>query len=271
MTEPLKPVSDAMRAALVKLGHTAEDLQKAKAPKRDHKLPPDPKLTPAAIIAARWTSERWRPDARVMFLRRAICLRCGTEEMLQHWPETFIRESLLKEPGTIRYLPSRSSLASALKLPLITETVEVRQHSCLHCPDWSQLPNHRPEIQPSCLADLLSSSLGSTASSGLKGGQTSTTSAGEPCTLASPSPAGCDTLKEDPDSSRTSTESSGDKETTTQESSSPEPGSSSTSAESAPPVGAAPTIFHTILDVARASGLSLIEFGKQIGEANAHV
>jgi len=178
MTDKLKPVSDVMRRALALLGETAQEHQEeVKRKGKPPKLPEGSKLTPAAEIAARWQSPEWRPEARVMFLRRTVCLKCGTTDESQHWPETFIRERLKGQADKIRYLPSRSSVASSLELPLIVEFVHVKQYTCRHCPEWREYPHEQPKEQPLCLSDILTSRLATIASTQSQASSTSSTSA----------------------------------------------------------------------------------------------
>lgn len=183
MSAPLKPISEAMRKALALLGETPQEHQEEVRRKgKPPKLPEEHKLTPSAVIAARWQSPSWRPEARVLFLRRSVCLKCGQTDESQHWPETFIRERLKGHPNEVRYLPSRSSVASSIELPLVVEFVHVKQYTCRHCPEWAAYPHEAPKEQSLCLSDILTSRLATIASSQSPGGTTSSTSAERPST-----------------------------------------------------------------------------------------
>lgn len=216
MKEPLKPVSEALRKALALLGETPEQHQaevlarksggKASASPRSHKLPPDPKLTPAAEIAARWESHNWRPIARVMFLREAHCRHCGQTSMSAHWPETFIKERMVKDPKSFRYLPAKSSVAASVKLPHQTETLKLTTAYCPQCFLQSTCETSEPT---QCLEDLLISQLAATASSQSRtntathGSTSPASSALESCSVSPKLPM-LDSYRMDPDWSQTS-------------------------------------------------------------------
>jgi hypothetical protein len=178
MAEPLTPVSSAMRSLLGLLGETPQqhqqEKQQTKAAGRSHKLPPEAKLTPTEVIAARWASESWRPDARVLFVRLNTCRGCGRDYQAPHWPESFIRERLVADPKTLRYTPSRSRVASSLQLPHFVEVVPVSSFTCHLCPEWAVA--QQPQVQSQCLSELLVSHAAGIESSPSQAEATSSTS-----------------------------------------------------------------------------------------------
>jgi hypothetical protein len=205
MPQELKPLSDAMRKALAMLGETPDEHQaqsQAIQRKRDHRLPPAPKLTPASQLVSHWHEDKWLPDARVMFLRRTHCQSCGSEFDSPHWPETFIRQRYKGKPDTYRYTPSRSSTVSHIELPRLIIPLETTAHLCHLCPGW-QL-SITPLEQPQCLSDFILSRLGNTASSAYQADPISSTSSDASCELMDTNPANPFSLDTAPDSSTTS-------------------------------------------------------------------
>jgi hypothetical protein len=179
----LKPVSEKMRKILEMLGETPQEHQAEVLARKKGVKPEPPPDNYAKNVVASWKEDPWRPDARVLFIRRSLCLQCGAQFESPHWPETFVRERRKGEPRLLnshRYTPSRSAIMSSLALPRLVEYIDLTVYACHLCPEWHT--NEQPQEQPLCLTDLLSSQLASTALSHSEGPEGSSTSQEESST-----------------------------------------------------------------------------------------
>ena len=141
MTQPVKPVSEAMRRALALLGETPEEHQKEKLSattrnrSRGDKRQPfvssklESTLSVAARLIAKTPEPIWLADAYALFTRTRTC-RCGSVAHEMHYTETFIRQRSKIDGRTLKYIPARSSMFADLKLPKITINTPVKTFYC---------------------------------------------------------------------------------------------------------------------------------------------